>query len=138
MDMGSVYVYAIIGLAAVGIGVFLRYIVYTVLVKNGRWLPERGQTGGQHFKHCGGRHCSYAYSGECSIICASVSCALAVLSLAVVSQLILKLSDKEPGKEVKQGSRQQGNLRISASWQLEQSRLWLSVWVVRANVPSLT
>lgn len=39
MDM--LVVYALVALVSVVVGVLLRFIVYTWLVKNNRWLPEK-------------------------------------------------------------------------------------------------
>jgi hypothetical protein len=39
--MDTLGLYGVIGVAAIVIAAGLRFVVYTVLVKNSRWLPEK-------------------------------------------------------------------------------------------------
>jgi hypothetical protein len=39
--MDTLGLYGVIGIAAIVIAVGLRFVVYTILVKNSRWLPEK-------------------------------------------------------------------------------------------------
>jgi hypothetical protein len=44
MDTGTIAIYGLLCVLAVGAGVGLRFIVYTMLVKNGQWLPEKAKS----------------------------------------------------------------------------------------------